>query len=43
MTEESRERLLADRVRALAAVVLTRFAGLTIFETKAETGLDLHV
>lgn len=43
MTEEAKERLFGDRVRALATVVLTRFEGLTIFETKAETGLDFHV
>jgi hypothetical protein len=43
MTEESRERLLADRVRALATVILTRFPELRIRETKADTGLDFHV
>jgi hypothetical protein len=43
MTEEARERLLADRVRALPTVILTRFPELRIRETKADTGLDFHV
>ena len=43
MTDEARELFLADRVRALAAVILTRRDDLTIAETKQSTGLDLHV
>jgi hypothetical protein len=43
MTDEARERLLADQVRALATVVLTRRGDLTIVETKRDTGLDFHV
>jgi hypothetical protein len=43
MTDEARERLLADQVRALATVVLTRRGDLTVVETKRDTGLDFHV
>lgn len=43
MTDEAKELFLADRVRALAAVVLTRRDDLTVTETKQGTGLDLHV
>ena len=43
MTDEAKELFLADRVRALAAVLLTRRDDLTIAETKQSTGLDLHV
>ncbi len=43
MTKESRERLLADQVRALATVLLTRRGDLKIVETKKDTGLDFHV
>jgi hypothetical protein len=43
VTEETKDRLLADQVRALATVVLTRRGDLTITETKKDTGLDLHV
>jgi hypothetical protein len=43
MTEESRQVFLAERVRTLATVVLTRRGDLTITETKRDTGLDLHV
>jgi hypothetical protein len=43
MTNEAKELFLADRVRALAAVLLTRRDDLTIAETKQSTGLDLHV
>jgi hypothetical protein len=43
MTDEARELFLADRVRALAAVILTRRDHLTIVDTKQSTGLDLHV
>ncbi|MBO0697400.1 MAG: hypothetical protein J2P46_03335, partial [Zavarzinella sp.] len=43
MTDEAKELFLADRVRALAAVVLTRRDDLTVAETKQGTGLDLHV
>jgi hypothetical protein len=34
---------LAERVRALATVILTRRGDLTIVDTKRDTGLDLHV
>jgi hypothetical protein len=43
VTNEAREQLLAERVRALAVVVLTRRSDLTIVDTKRETGLDFHV
>lgn len=43
MTDKAKELFLADRVRALAAVILTRRDDLTIAETKQSTGLDLHV
>jgi hypothetical protein len=43
VTNESRERFIADQVRALATVILTRRGDLTIFETKKDTGLDFHV
>jgi hypothetical protein len=43
MTDEAKELFLADRVRALVAVILTRRDDLTIAETKQGTGLDLHV
>jgi hypothetical protein len=43
MTDEAKERFLADRVRALAAVRLTRRDDLTTGETRQGTGLDLHV
>ena len=43
MTEESRQVFLADRVRSLATVLLTRRGDLSIAETKRDTGLDLHV
>jgi hypothetical protein len=43
VTDEAKELFLADRVRALATVILTRRDDLTITETKQSTGLDLHV
>ena len=43
MTDEAKELFLADRVRALATVILTRRDDLTIAETKKSTGLDFHV
>ena len=43
MTNETREQFLAERVRALATVILTRRDDLTITETKQGTGLDFHV
>jgi hypothetical protein len=43
MTDDAKELFLADRVRALAAVILTRRDDLTITETKQSTGLDFHV
>ena len=43
MTDEAKELFLADRVRALAAVILTRRDDLSIAETRQGTGLDLHV
>ena len=43
MTKESQDRFFAERVRALATVVLTRRGDLTLVETKKDTGLDFHV
>ena len=43
MTNETKEQFMAERVRALATVILTRRDDLTITETKQGTGLDLHV
>lgn len=43
MTNESKELFIADRVRALATVVLTRRDDLAVAETKQSTGLDYHV
>lgn len=43
MTKESKEQFLADQVRALATVILTRRGDLTVVETKRDTGLDFHV
>jgi len=43
VTKEAKERFLAERVRALATVILTRRDDLTITETKQGTGLDFHV
>jgi hypothetical protein len=43
VTDETKELFLADRVRALATVILTRRDDLTIAETKQGTGLDFHV
>jgi hypothetical protein len=43
VTKDSREQLLAERLRALATVILTRRGDLIIVDTKRDTGLDLHV
>jgi hypothetical protein len=43
MTNEAKERFLADQVRALATVILTRRGDLAVVETKKDTGLDFHV
>ncbi len=43
MTDEFKERFLADRSRALAAIILSRRDDLTIVETRKDTGLDFHV
>jgi hypothetical protein len=43
VTNEAKEQLLAERVRALATVILTRRGDLTVVDTKRDTGLDLHV
>jgi hypothetical protein len=43
MTKDAKERFLADQVRALATIILTRRGDLTIVETKKDTGLDFHV
>jgi hypothetical protein len=43
VTDDAKELFFADRVRALAAVVLSRRDDLTIAETKQSTGLDFHV
>jgi hypothetical protein len=43
VTNEAKEQFLADRVRALATVILTCRGDLAIVETKRDTGLDFHV
>ncbi|QDV32565.1 DUF4365 domain-containing protein [Tautonia plasticadhaerens] len=43
MTEDAIARLMEDRARALAAIILTRRGDLTISETSQEAGLDFHV
>ncbi len=43
MTNETKEQFIADQVRALATIILTRRGDLTIVETKKDTGLDFHV
>jgi hypothetical protein len=43
VTNESKNQLLAEQLRALATIILTRRSDLDIVETKKETGLDLHV
>jgi hypothetical protein len=43
VTNDAKELFFADRVRALATVVLSRRDDLTITETKQSTGLDFHV
>ena len=43
MTNEAKEQFLAEQVRALATIILTRRGDLTVVDTKKDTGLDLHV
>ena len=43
MTNEFKEQVLGERVRALATIVLTRRGDLSVVETKKDTGLDFHV
>jgi hypothetical protein len=43
MTDDAKEQFLAERVRALATVILTRRDDLAVTETKQGTGLDFHV
>jgi hypothetical protein len=43
VTDEAREQFLADQVRALATITLTRRGDLAIMETRKDTGLDFHV
>jgi hypothetical protein len=43
VTNESKEHFIADQVRALATIILTRRGDLTIVETKKDTGVDFHV
>jgi hypothetical protein len=43
VTNEAKEQFIAEQVRALATVFLTRRGDLTIVDTKQDTGLDLHV
>ena len=43
MTEDTKELFIADRVRAMATVLLTRRDDLVVNETKQSTGLDYHV
>src|SRR5712671_3805148 len=43
MTNEAKDQFIAEQVRALATVILTRRSDLTIVDTRQNTGLDLHV
>jgi hypothetical protein len=43
VTNEAKEEFVADAIRVLATVILTRRGDLRIVETKKDTGLDLHV
>ncbi len=43
MSNDAKEHFIADRVRALAAILLTRRDDLKLVETKQSTGLDYHV
>jgi hypothetical protein len=43
MTDESKKLFLAEQIRALATIILTRRGDLTIVDTKRDTGLDFHV
>jgi hypothetical protein len=43
VTDEEKEQFIADRVWALATIVLTRRRDLTLVETTGDTGLDLRV
>jgi hypothetical protein len=43
VTNDSKEEVLGERVRALATIVLTRRGDLSVVETKKDTGLDFHV
>ncbi len=43
MTDERKEQFIAESVRAIATVILTRRGDLTIVDTKKDTGVDLHV
>jgi len=43
VTNEAKEQCIADQVRALATVILTRRGDLTLVETKRDSGLDFHV
>jgi hypothetical protein len=43
MTSESKDKFVAEQVRALATIILTRRGDLTVTETKQDTGLDFHV
>jgi hypothetical protein len=43
VTNELKQQFIAEQVRALATIILTRRGDLTIRETKKDTGLDLHV
>jgi len=43
VTNDSKEQILGERVRALATIVLTRRGDLSVVETKKDIGLDFHV
>jgi hypothetical protein len=43
VTNESKKQFVAEQVRALATVILTRRGDLTIVDTKRNTGVELHV
>ena len=43
MTNEAKEQFIADQVRVMATVILTRRGDLTIVDTRRDTDLDMHV
>jgi hypothetical protein len=43
VTKAANEHYIADQIRALATIILTRRGDLNLVETKRDTGLDFHV